>query len=193
MKHLQKDATRLFAKLGEYVFRETPFPFPHSVACAYVHATEWMRAIFKNAQRRRALLYGWLQLLPPTSILTTANTADKLMEYYLQSIAVERSSVRVLATTIQFNANIVLSKAHFTEQEVDSLLQGTPDKDFDECARGLWLRDFLGVVYDRKWTMYALVAIQRLIFVQRNYLPMLMNAEHMLQGQGGRPDRMPFL
>ena len=152
-----------------------------------------MRAIFENVQRRRALLYGWLQLLPPTPVLTSVKTGDQVMEYYIRSIAVEKSGVRVTPTTIQFNANIVLSRTLFADEEVDSIRSSSDSDAFDERARALWLRDFLGVVYDRKWTMYALVAVQRLIFVQRNYLPMLMNAEHMLQGQGGRPDRMPVL
>jgi hypothetical protein len=148
-----------------------------------------MRAIFEDPQRRRFLLYWWLQTLPPASLINTSmRTGDKVMEYYIHSIALQCSDVRVTATTVQFNANIVLPRALFTDPETDAMASVSG---FDESARALWLRDFLGVVYVRKWTLYALVAVQRLIFVHRNYLPMLMDAEHMLQGQGGRPDRCP--
>jgi hypothetical protein len=147
-----------------------------------------MRAVFDDPQRRVFLLYKWLSALPTG--LQTRNPVE-IFEYYFQSIALERSDVRVTERTVQFNARIVLQRGIFLAHEVE-ILQAKPE--FDELSRELWMRDFLMVIYKKRhtqWPLYALLAVQRLVFVKRNWLPMLMDAEHILQGLGGRPDGMP--
>jgi hypothetical protein len=149
-----------------------------------------MRAIFDDPRRRRAILYWWLHALPTSLLQRGRLTGDQVMEHYIRSIAIEPSCVRVTTTTVQFNAHIVLPRALFSEDEADAIASSS-SLSFTEHNRACWLRDFLAIVYARNWTLPALVALQRLIFVQRNWLPMLLHAEHMLQGQGGRPDRHP--
>jgi hypothetical protein len=145
-----------------------------------------MRAVFDNPKRRVFLLFKWLSTLPS---IKTRDPVD-IFEHYFASIALERSDVRVMEHSVQFNAFIVLQRGAFLDHEIEAL-SGQPQ--FDELCRELWLRDFLGIIYTRrgKWPLYALLAVQRLIFVKRNFVPMLMDAEHMLQGLGGRPDTLP--
>jgi hypothetical protein len=148
-----------------------------------------MRAIFDDPRRRVTVLYAWLRVLPPA--LPEPRNAVRVMEYYIHSIVLEESNVHIKNNDLHFNANIVVPRQLFSDDEIREITLSR--NNFDDYARSRWLRDFLAVVYVRKWTLPALVAVQRLLFVERNWLRMLMDAEHMLQGQGGRPDMMPIL
>jgi len=160
--------------------------------------------IFDKKSRRTSLLSHWLCSFVPIDKGTRA-TPMAFFEYFIRSIAVDIADFKVTPHGVYFNTHMFFSNNLFSTEEKTFLSQG---EHFDKSGtfrynhilltkthRELLMRDFVNICFflqkrvkRHRWPLYALIALQKIIFVDGHYLPCLLDSERVLQGLASYSD-----
>ncbi len=171
-------------------------------------------SLFKRKKRRMKLLTNWLGIIPGVLQKSLKHTVVDVFEFLIKTIVVEQVEFNVLQNGIQLTENFIITNNKLTKKEIDVFSEIRKDRKayfntkrefiynslvLTQEHRELLMRDFVNLCFyhyttypqRKRWPLYALLAVQRLIFVQGHYIPALMDAEHAFQGLR-MPNQMPI-
>lgn len=159
--------------------------------------------LFSSRKRRASILANALCIVPPLLLNRKATIIDAF-EYLFAALAVQPCECKFGPSGLRVTEGFLVPRKCLKDEECVYLKQ----KEFDmtkwqlkDYYRALLVRDFVNICvlqhkrvsHRRQWPLFALMAVQRLIFVQQHYIPLLFDAERSLQGRGELPLRPRYL
>ena len=118
--------------------------------------------------------------------------------HIISAFAVQPTQCRITSSQLHFTEDFVVPLKCFSEKECAMLRDNSAklaEWQFKSLYRALLMRDFVNICFlqqhkirnRKQWPLFALMAVQRLIFVQEYRTRFLFDAERSLQGYGEMP------
>jgi hypothetical protein len=167
-----------------------------------VAVKDFFQKMFIEKNRRTALLCRWLCIVPDGD--QNRNTLDAFKNIF-RALVVEKTNFYIESYGIRINSLITFPNEILLRHELTQI-QGMRDRRraffhgntfkynhlvFTDEQRQLLCRDFVNICFLQhtrlerfRWPLFALMAVQHLLFIEECKDPALFDAEQVLQGLG---------
>lgn len=154
--------------------------------------------LFKNRRRRTTVLAHFLCTVPKIMLGNRKISVIDTFEYLISCFAVQPTECKITNSELRITEGFVVPLKCLSKQECYTLRENTAQLakwELKTIHRALLMRDFVNICFlmqnrvtqRKQWPLFALMAVQRLIFVHDYRLSFLFDAERSLQGYGEMP------